>query len=153
MEGRGVGTEGLDKAAQYIAQKFTEYGLRTDAVNGKPFQPFTLAAETKLGSDENNNLTLYNDGDEGSELALDLQFRPVRLSSSGTFDAPLVFAGYGITAPDHEYDDYADVDVKGKVVIIIRREPQQQNPDSVFDGTRSSRHATYVSKIENAIQH
>ena len=153
LEGRGVGTEGLDKAAQYIAQKFTEYGLRTDAVNGKPFQPFTLAAETKLGSDENNNLTLYNDGDEGSELALDLQFRPVRLSSSGTFDAPLVFAGYGITAPDHQYDDYADVDVKGKVVIIIRREPQQQNPDSVFDGTRSSRHATYVSKIENAIQH
>ena len=153
LEGRGVGTAGLDKAADYIAQKFAEYGLRTDVVNGKPFQPFTLAAETKLGSEENNHLTLYSEGDEGTELALDLQFRPVRLSSTGTFDAPLVFVGYGITAPDYGYDDYAGIDVKGKVVIIIRREPQQQNPDSVFDGTRSSRHATYVSKIENAIQH
>ena len=153
LEGRGVGTDGLEKAAEYIAQKFSDYGLRTDIVNGTPFQPFTLAAESKLGGEENNRLAIYSDGDEGTDLVLDLQFRPLRLSSSGKFDASLVFAGYGITAPDHEYDDYTGVDVKGKVVIIIRREPQQQNPESVFDGTRSSRHATYVSKIENAIQH
>ena len=60
-------------------------------------------------------------------------------SSSGAFAGDVVFAGYGIRAEELGYDDYADLDVTGKVVMVFRYEPQEDDPDSVFDGRRPSR--------------
>ena len=48
---------------------------------------------------------------------------------------PVVFAGYGITASEYGYDDYAGIDVKGKIVLVLRHEPQESEPKSVFEGT------------------
>ena len=54
----------------------------------------------------------------------------------GKISGDLVFAGYGISAPKMKYDDYSDQDVEGKIVVVIRREPQQDDPESVFDGKK-----------------
>ena len=71
--------------------------------------------------------------------------------------SPFVFVGYGITAKDDanklDYDDYAGIDVKGKAVLLIRREPQQENTASPFDGTSTTRFATFQHKATNAFQH
>jgi hypothetical protein len=65
----------------------------------------------------------------------------------------VVFAGYGITAPEYGYDDYAGLDVEGKVVFVLRHEPNEDDPESVFDGAEHSRHAYFTTKAENAAAH
>ncbi len=64
-----------------------------------------------------------------------------------------MFVGYGITAKKENYDDYAGIDVKRQGVIVLRHEPQQDNPHSVFDGTKTSPHAPFMRKISNAYEH
>ncbi|MBT6724771.1 MAG: aminopeptidase, partial [Planctomycetaceae bacterium] len=155
LEGRGVETEGINKAADYIAQHFEDIGLRVDSYNGSPFQPFQISTDVKLGEPSDNYLTIIGpSGTEEpsvlSELTMGFEFNPLAIGASGTFDAEVVFVGYGIEAEDLNYNEYADVDVKDKVVIVVRKEPQQSNPESVFDGLKSSRHATFQAKVSNA---
>jgi hypothetical protein len=75
------------------------------------------------------------------------------MSGSNEFDLPLVFAGYGITAKDKGYDDYDGLDVHGKAVILLRHEPQRDNPHSPFDGVKTSDYATFRHKVSNAFEH
>ena len=160
LEGRGVETEGINKAADYIVNHFRRIGLKVDSYNGSAFQPFEISTDVRMGEESENFLTLIatsNDGAseqgaEETELALGFEFNPLAIGASGDFEADVVFVGYGIEAPDVGYDEYADVDVKGKVVIVVRKEPQQDNAESVFDGLKSSRHATFQSKVSNAYQ-
>ncbi len=70
-----------------------------------------------------------------------------------TIRAPLAFAGYGITAPGLGYDDYRDIDVRGKVVLVFEHEPQENDPHSRFDGTGNTRYATNRVKALNAQAH
>ncbi|MBX7168837.1 MAG: M20/M25/M40 family metallo-hydrolase [Pirellulales bacterium] len=156
LEGRGVGTEGLNRAAAYIAEQFAALGLKTEIFNGGPFQSFSMTTSAEMG--ESNQVRLLGPAASGGEaptieLKLGEQFNPLALGGSAKFELPLVFVGYGITAPDANYDDYAGIDVKGKAVIILRHEPEQENPHSAFDGTRDSRHAPLVRKISNAYEH
>src|SRR5262249_23636234 len=65
----------------------------------------------------------------------------------------VVFAGYGITAPEYHYDDYAGIDVKGKIVLILRHEPQENDEKSPFEGKTLTRHAQFSSKATNAKVH
>jgi len=65
----------------------------------------------------------------------------------------VVFVGFGITAPEFEYDDYAGMDVEGKVVIVLRREPQQNDAKSKFNGTQNSSYAYFTAKELNASLH
>lgn len=157
LEGRGLSTEGLNKAAAYIAEEFTRLGLKTDIFDGQPFQPFTVVVKSELGPAENNVLALVTGAGSPAEarksLALTEEFSPLAIGGSGKFDLPLVFVGYGITAPDLGYDDYAGVDVRGKAVLILRKEPQQDNPHSKFDGKAASQHATFMRKLANAYEH
>ena len=67
--------------------------------------------------------------------------------------APVVFAGYGITAPELHYDDYADVDVKGKIAFVFDHEPQEDDAHSIFNGTGNTRYATTRVKLMNAQAH
>ena len=152
-EGRGVGTKGLDMAADYIAKEFSRLGLKTDLYAGKPFQEFSLVIKSEMGPAKENQLKLTHKGSEPTTLSLAKHFTPLAIGGSGQISAPVVFVGYGITAPKLKYDDYAGLDVKGKVVIILRKEPQQNNPHSLFDGTNPSRHALFVTKVSNAFQH
>ncbi len=159
LEGRGLGTEGLDKAARYIAEHFAALGLKTDVFEGGPFQGFTVTTEAEMGPAEENHLSLLGPAPEQEgeplryDLALGKDFSTLAIGGSGEFDLPIVFAGYGITAPDWEYDDFAGLDVKGHAVLLLRKEPQQGNPHSIFDGTRPSSHALFARKIANAYEH
>jgi hypothetical protein len=157
LEGRGVGTKGLDLAADYIARQFAKIGLKTDSYDGTPFQKFKMTVGSTLGAQ--NDLAFVGPAAEAGkeprrvELKLGEGFNPLASSGSGKFDLPLVFVGYGITGKDEDYDDYAGIDVKGKAVVILRHEPQQNNPHSVFEGTKTSRHAPFSRKISNAYEH
>ncbi len=160
LEGRGVGTEGLDKAAEFIARRFGELGLRTDLYDGTPFQTFAATIGAELGPAERNRLALVGPA-ERFDLKLSETFTPLATGGTGTFDAPLVFAGYGITARNLKrggqtvrYDDYAGIDAKGKVVIILRKTPLQGSKDSPFgDSRRPSTHALFTTKLKNALDH
>jgi hypothetical protein len=152
LEGRGVGTEGLNKAADFIAAEFRKFGLKTDLYDGSPFQKFEVTVSTDMGPKEQNVLTLAGP-DEKITLQLGEDFNPLAAGGSNKFDAPLVFAGYGITAKDLNYDDYQDVNVEGKVVIIVRKEPQQEDKNSKFNGDKPSPHAIFMRKISNASEH
>ncbi|MEO8498531.1 MAG: PA domain-containing protein, partial [Planctomycetota bacterium] len=159
LNGRGVGSPELDQAADYIAKEFSSAGLRTDLFDGKAFQSFEITVDAKLGPTENNRLAFVGPGVEVEdperkfELKLGGEFSTLAVGGTGVIDAPVVFVGYGITAPDAEYDEYAGIDVKDKVVLVIRKEPQQDNPHSVFDGASASRHAHFATKVSNAYSH
>ncbi|WLD10491.1 M28 family peptidase [Planctellipticum variicoloris] len=150
-QGRGVGTEGLDQAAEYIASAFGQAGLRTDLYDGQPYHEFMLTPKLGLGS--TNELKIS--GPDGNETAWSVgrEFTPLSLSGSANFNVPLVFVGYGITAPPLEYDDYHELDVQGKAVIILRHEPQQSDPDSKFEGLQHTQYAFFAQKVSNAADH
>ena len=149
LEGRGPGTAGLEKAAEYIRDEFKRLGLKSGVKDGSYFQPFDLVIDTKPVL-EKTSLVLR--GPEGQELKLDLgkQFQALATGGSGKAKADVVFAGYGISAPKMKYDDYADSDVEGKVVVIIRREPQQGQAKSAFDGKKTTPHSFIRTKIDAA---
>ncbi len=156
LEGRGIGTKGLDVAADYIAKEFAAIGLKTDLFDGGPFQKFKMTTGSNLG--EPNSLAFIGpasaDGtSQPIELKLGEGFNPLAIGGSGKFDLPLVFVGYGITAKKEGYDDYEGVDVKDKAVVILRHEPQQNNPHSVFNGTDHSQYAPFRRKVSNAYEH
>ena len=155
LEGRGIDTQGLGKAADYIAKQFTDVGLKTDLFAGTPFQKFNITTGAKLA--EGNRLEFFGPNNNGELEAMKLEagkdYTPLAFGSSGKFDLPLVFVGYGITAKQEDYDDYAGVDVKDKAVIILRHEPEQNNPHSVFAGQGPSQYAALRRKVSNAYEH
>ncbi|QDU96760.1 M20/M25/M40 family metallo-hydrolase [Lignipirellula cremea] len=157
LAGRGVGEKGIDQAAEFIAAEFKKMGLKTDLIEGAPYQKFTITIEAVQGPPEQNKLTLVGPAKDGKpqqvELTLGQDFTPLAIGGSSVLDAPLVFVGYGITAADLEYDEYANLDVKDKIVIILRKEPQQNNPHSLFDGDKNTPHAFFQNKVANAYEH
>ena len=120
LEGRRAGSKGADRAADYIRQAFRSYGLVPVGDNGSYFQRFEFVAGIKLGS---SNKLSFSIAGRRSTLAVDQDFRPLGFSSSETYEGELLFAGYGISAPDKNYDDYSGLDVKGKAVIVLRNAP------------------------------
>ncbi len=154
MRGRGPGTGGLDRAADFIAHRWQELALDTQLFDGSPFQVFTIPGSVAASKPDRNRLRWTFDGNEAVDLKLDQDFRPLSLGSSGHFEGPLVFVGYGISAEEDSfrYDDYAGLDVRGKVVIAMRKEPRQSDPQSPFAGTQSSQHALFATKLATAIR-
>jgi len=152
LEGRGLESRGLDLAADFIAQQFAQAGLQTNLVENSPYQRFRLGSKRGLGPD--NSLELVSEDGTTRRLMAQRDFMPLSLSSSESFKGPLVFVGYGITAPEFDYDDYAKIDVQGKVVVALRHEPQAGQPDDDwFDGEKSTRHAQLAQKVINAKEH
>ncbi|MFV1967759.1 MAG: M20/M25/M40 family metallo-hydrolase [Pirellulaceae bacterium] len=149
LEGRGPGTEGLEKAAHYIRDRFQSLGLQGAGVDGTYMRPFEISVETKPDA-EKTFLTLR--GPEGQEiqLAMGEDYQALATGGSGKVNAEVVFAGYGITAPKMKYDDYQNADVVGKVVLILRHEPQQEDEESVFDGKRGTSHSFIRTKFQAA---
>jgi len=146
MKGRGDGSPELDKAADYIASQFRTWGLRPMGDDGTYFQKFELTTGARVGSP--NELEI-----NGNNLKINDDFVPIVFSNSARFEGPIVFAGYGITAPEFHYDDYQGIDASGKVVLVLRHEPQEADPKSPFDGTNFTSHASFINKAINAKQH
>ena len=149
LRGRGTGTPELEKAAQYIARQFQRLGLRP--VDGKSYmQEFDVTTNARLGKNNSMEFVL---GQERVRLKAGEQFLPFNFSASGTYEAGVVFAGYGITAKEYHYDDYASLDVKGKLVLVMRHEPQEFDEKSVFAGKVYTEHSQFFSKAVNAKMH
>lgn len=129
LEGRRAGSQGADKAANYIANEFKLYGLKPAGDKESYLQEFEFVAGVKLG--KKNSFTIV-DGKKKQDLKLDKDMRPLGFSSSGSYKGPVVFVGYGIIAAEKEYDDYAGVDVKDKAVLIMRYHPEGENQHSEF---------------------
>jgi len=155
LQGRAAETPGLKMAAKFIANRWQELGLKTDLFDGKPFQEFQLPGTSLYAEPDANRLSITKPSGEKLELALAKQFNPQSLGKSGAFDGGLVFVGYGITAAEEnlKYDDFAGIDVKGKVVVVVRKEPQANDPNSPFDGTSPSQYALFTAKQKNAALH
>ena len=147
LGGRGSGTEGNKEAAIYIATKLKVWGLKPAGINGTFFQPFDFVSAVKLG--EKNTVTI--EGPEGDRsLAIDTDFRPFGFSSTAAVQGPLVFVGYGVTAPEKQYDDYAGIDVKGKILVMFRYGPDGASPRGEFQRHTGLRNKARVARDKGA---
>jgi len=148
LTGRGVDTPGIRLARDYIAGEFAKYGLQPGDDGGSYLQSFDVAVGVMVK--EPSSLTL---GDE-AVLALNDDWIPLGLSTSDKAEGGIVFAGYGITAKEYGYDDYANIDVKGKIVLVLRYEPPPKDDKSPFRKLPdSSIHAALRTKANNARDH
>lgn len=95
----------------------------------------------------------YTENGKKASGKLKEDFFPFNFSASGKVSAGIVFAGYGITAPEYNYDDYAGIDAKDKIVLVLRHEPQEHDEKSVFSGRTFTQHAQFFSKATNAKNH
>lgn len=121
MRGRKSGQPSGIKGEEYIASKFKEWGLEPAGDDGTYFQNFTIEHRNIAEGVKFEIITAR----ERRDFYYGDSWRIQRYSGSGHFSAEIVFVGYGIHAPDKEYDDYADVDVKGKVVMFSTGSPQK----------------------------
>jgi len=148
-EGRGLKTEGINKAAAYVAAEFKAAGLKSPFTDSGYYQPFAVK-ETYLQAGQ-HKLTLS--GPDGKEIdpAWNKGFTVSGLSGKGNVGGGLVFAGYGITS--EKYDDYAGLDVKNKIVIVLRQNPRiRAKTDPLFTEEESRKYSPLVTKIKLAVK-
>ncbi|MBO0697685.1 MAG: M28 family peptidase, partial [Zavarzinella sp.] len=148
-EGRGLKTEGINRAALYIASQFKAAGLQAPFEGGSYFQPFAIR-ETYLEAGP-NKLTLSGPDGKDVEVAFNKEFAVSGLSGKGTVGGGLVFAGYGITS--EKYDDYKGLDVRNKVVIVLRQNPRAHaKSDPLFTEEEARKHSPLTEKIKLAVK-
>lgn len=140
-EGRGVGTEGLNKAATYIEGVFREAGLNVTVDSGDAYQEFEVSNGAKL--EDGNTLELIDAAGAKTALEIDKTFRTCSFSEPGAFEGDLVFAGYGIET--EKYNDFDGIEVKDKVVVVLRRAPKYGDPHAGFN----ERDASLKTKLSN----
>ena len=120
LAGRGTGTPGYDSAAHYVAKHFAMLGLDSAGTEGY-FQPVPLRRARAV---EGSGLVLV--GRAGRRALAPYQDYvplPNLVAPRSEVTAPLVFVGFGVTAPERDYDDYRDVDAKGKIVVLLTGAP------------------------------
>jgi Zn-dependent M28 family amino/carboxypeptidase len=149
-EGRGIGTKGIDRAAEYISDQFAKAGLNVVAAGGDAFQEFEVLDRSELG--DKNSVTIAGPENKRFEATIDRDFVTCSFSGSGAISAPLVFVGYGIESTTPAYNDFDGLEVRGKAVVIIRRTPQQGKSDGLFSDPHGGggRAAELKTKISNA---
>jgi len=143
LEGRMIGTPGIALAGDLIAQDFRKLGLQPLPGQIDYFQPFTYTTGVSMGPN-----TFLKRGDETYKP--DVDFGVPGNSGEGAFDGPVVFAGYGVVSNENAYDDYAGIDVKGKVVLVLRFEPHNKDGTSRFAKEYWSDHAAVPIKAKEA---
>lgn len=147
MEGRGDDTQGINRAADLLAQRYKSAGLEPAGTDGF-FQPFSVITGAKIAGE--NQISEELDGKK-QQLKLNQDFVPFSFSSSGQASAPVVFAGYGATADEFNYDDFRGIDVKDKIVVLLRYEPSGFAAKA--DNKGYTRHAALITKAINARNH
>lgn len=147
LEGRLSLQNGDDVAVQWIASEFAKAGLKP-AVEGSYLQPVPLI---EYRSDRANSYVALERGGKETRWKFPEAYGAYKQDVDLT--APVVFAGFGITAPELGYDDYAGIDVRGKIALIFDHEPQEADPKSIFNGTGNTRYATTRVKALTAQAH
>ncbi len=147
MEGRGDDNKGLERAARFLEKHYQQLGLKPAGTNSY-FQPFTVITGAEL---KGHNHFLVEEGTQKQELKLNHDFVPFSFSSPGSVSAPVVFAGYGASADEFGYDDYSGIDVKDKIVVILRYEPAGFAEKA--GNTGLTRHSQLITKAINARNH
>jgi len=149
LEGRGPGTRGDKLAAEYIATQFALNGVKPAGDNGSYFQKVPLFAVHTI----EDKTTFALEPASGQAIQLSYGTEIVAKDQTGQatadFDAPVVFVGYGINAPEYHWNDYAGVDVKGKVVLVIVNEPPSED-ESFFKGKALTYYGRWTYKYEEA---
>jgi len=146
LGGRGIGSPGIDQAAEYIAEQLKTAGCEPAGVDGTWFQPFDARIGKKLVDEE---ALLEIEGlDRSWKVRQD--WIPFPFTDPKDVEGPLAFAGYGIEAESHDYNDYQDFDAEGKVLLIFRYEPKDPDPKALFGGETSSRFALFTHKARTA---
>lgn len=154
FEGRAPSTPGGQKASQYVADEMKRAGLKPMGDNGTYFQNVELT-ESSVITDE-SSMTIGHKGEDASIVDSDLKTNSVywtkRLDKNvAVEDADLVFVGYGVTAPEYGWDDYAGVDVKGKTVVILVNDPGFATKDeALFNGNAMTYYGRWTYKYEEA---
>jgi hypothetical protein len=138
-EGRGPTTQGLNKAAEYIAAEFKKAGLKP-GFKGGYFQPFAVGGAR-------GKLLLAGPGGTRVEPTPGVQLYPLGYNQKGKASGGVVFAGYGVTCKKPAYDDYAGIDVKGKVVVVLRDTP---NNKAARESREMRGKAAITSKLKTA---
>jgi Peptidase family M28/PA domain len=155
LQGRLTNTPGDRIAADWIASRFERMGLAPEGPNGSYFQPFDLMVET-LGSVERNQLKVDRSNQTGTSGVVGAaarfggDFYPARFSASDVAVGDLVFAGFGITSRDRQYDDYTGGAARGKIVLVLDHEPGERDPASAFDGVVAAEASSPLRKAQFA---
>jgi hypothetical protein len=147
LEGRGVGTAGIEYAATYLERAFEELGLAPGGENGGYRQDVEVVTGVEVVSPTDLTIGGRERVDVGDALM------PLGFSASAEADARVVFVGYGITAPEHAYDDYAGIEVTNRFVLVLRGEPGALDKNSRFDGDLDTPHTDLRTKAINAREH
>jgi hypothetical protein len=146
LEGRAPGTRGYDIAARYVAAQLEALSLQPAGERGAWFQNVPMRKSVNIA--QQSSLTLFKNG---KELALkqseDFAFLGDLSREQSEVEAPVVFVGYGVTAPQLKYDDYATVDVRGKIVAFLTNAPPR------FPASLRGFYSDDVVKSKNAADH
>jgi Zn-dependent M28 family amino/carboxypeptidase len=151
LEGRGTGQRGGDIAAEYIATQFALYGLKPAGDNGSYLQKVPM-----VGLETQPDTTFSIVPGSGDVMSLkrfdDYVATDNSQNAESVVDAPLVYVGYGITAPEYQWDDYKGTDVKGKVLLMLVNEPPSDDV-KFFKGKALTYYGRWTYKYEEAARH
>lgn len=149
LEGRGLGTKGLDLAADYIAQRFKQYGLEKPTSLKNYFQEIQFISSKPLEASE---LKIYLN-DKIIPLKINEDYFLYKSGQQTFIPSPLemVFVGYGIIAPEYDYNDYQSIDVEGKVVVYLDSEPLSNDP-AYFNGIQPTHYSFAEVKRQIALR-
>src|ERR1035441_9102757 len=137
LEGRGTGARGGDIAAEYIATQFALYGLQPAGDNGSYLQKVAMLG---IATQDDSTFALVPEKGEPMNLRnrVDVVAMDETTKTVDDVDTPIVWMGYGIDAPEFNWDDYKDVDVKGKVLLMMRSEESRVGEEGWARGGRGA---------------
>jgi aminopeptidase YwaD len=153
LEGRRAGTEGALKAAEYIAHEFMTYGLLphpdTNRISNWEdyLQPFEFGAGVQMGKNNNLSLTIV---DEKIDFQEEKDFQTLPFSSSDSINGEIIFAGFGISAKEENYDDYKGVSLEGKIALIFQGSPDINDPHGILNRFTTPRYKTIAAREAGA---
>ena len=148
LEGRGTGQRGGDLAAEYIATQFAEYGLKPAGDHGTYMQKVPLVGITTLPQTQFMLVPKRGEPMNLKPLEEYVAYDETEQPESDV-DAEIVFVGYGIEAPEYNWDDYKDADVRGKILLMLVNEPTSENP-RFFKGKTLTYYGRWTYKYEEA---
>jgi len=147
LEGRGVGTRGIQIAQEYMATQFAVNGIEPAGKDGSYFQPVPFAKVRALPSSQ----CVLSKGQKRLNLKFsdEFLFFPGGLEKPVNISGELVFTGYGITAPEYNWDDYKNIDVAGKIALVLMGEPSSKD-STIFKGKQNTEYSQLDRKRETA---